>query len=181
MLWTFLLGKVDTVYFPLLFIAAFFTLIWTTISQNSKAHNWEQTTESRNYTGFGKLQKEFNWLKWRSVLLNKTILYPKRTLFSDMMPHSLVKVTKCFRGIYCLHLRGWRESQATGKKQLAKWAPRLPRGSTNGLPSLKSSTCSLLLVGYLLGLYLNPEEGSDMFLRNVSQLLADYMVSCVRR
>jgi hypothetical protein len=31
------------------------------------------------------------------------------------------------------------------------------------------SACCLLHAGFLLGLLLNPEDGTDMFLRNVSQ------------
>jgi hypothetical protein len=31
-----------------------------------------------------------------------------------------------------------------------------------------SSACYLLLAGFLLGLFFNPEDGDDMFLQNIS-------------
>jgi hypothetical protein len=35
--------------------------------------------------------------------------------------------------------------------------------------------------GFLLGLFLNPEDGSDMFLRNAGWLLSEYMALYPRR
>jgi hypothetical protein len=39
----------------------------------------------------------------------------------------------------------------------------------------------LILAGYLLGLFLDPEDGGSTFLRNVSELLSNYTVLHPRR
>jgi hypothetical protein len=36
--------------------------------------------------------------------------------------------------------------------------------------------CCLLHAGIFLGLFFNPEDGSDMFLRNTGRLSTDYMM-----
>jgi hypothetical protein len=41
--------------------------------------------------------------------------------------------------------------------------------------------CCLLHAGFLLGLLLNPKDGSDIFLRNVGLLLTDCTALCPRR
>jgi hypothetical protein len=38
-----------------------------------------------------------------------------------------------------------------------------------------SSVCCLIQAGFLLGLLFDPEDGSDMFLRNVDRISPDYM------
>jgi hypothetical protein len=45
----------------------------------------------------------------------------------------------------------------------------------------QSSAFSLLHADFLLGLFLNPEEGGGIFLRNVGLLSTDYMALHPRR
>jgi hypothetical protein len=45
----------------------------------------------------------------------------------------------------------------------------------------ESFICYLLLAGFLLGLFFNPEDGGDMLHRNVILTLTDYMALYLRR
>jgi hypothetical protein len=47
--------------------------------------------------------------------------------------------------------------------------------------SEQSSVCYMLHAGFLLGLFFDPEDGSDMFLRKVGRLSTDYMTLYSRR
>jgi hypothetical protein len=44
-----------------------------------------------------------------------------------------------------------------------------------------SSTCYLLHAGFLLGLFFDPKDGGNMFLRNVGRLSMDYTALYPRR
>jgi hypothetical protein len=44
-----------------------------------------------------------------------------------------------------------------------------------------SSACSLLHAGFLLDLPFNPEDGGDIFIRKVGELLSDYTTFHTRR
>jgi hypothetical protein len=46
-----------------------------------------------------------------------------------------------------------------------------------GIYRLQSSACYLLYAGFLLGLLFDPDDGNDMFLRNVGSLPMDYIKS----
>jgi hypothetical protein len=73
------------------------------------------------------------------------------SVFWDITPRSPLKVNRGFGGTRCLQLQGRRISQA---EQLC-------------LPSAFHSS-------FLLGLFFDSEDGSDMLFRNVSWLLTDY-------
>jgi hypothetical protein len=70
----------------------------------------------------------------------------KSSILWDITPCSPLKVNRRFGETYRLHLLGRRISQ-TRKKQ--------------------KSACFLLPAGILFALFLDPEDGGDMFLRNV--------------
>jgi hypothetical protein len=55
-----------------------------------------------------------------------------------------------------------------------------PMFRMNTSPPSSFAFC-LLHAGFLLGLFFNPEDGSDMFLRNVSRLSANYTSLYYRR
>jgi hypothetical protein len=77
----------------------------------------------------------------------------KSTTYWDVMPCGLVEVHQYFRKTQCLHQQGERSSQARNQ------------------PS-----CLLLLSGFMLGSFSEPEDEGSMFLWNVSWLLSDYTV-----
>jgi hypothetical protein len=52
--------------------------------------------------------------------------------------------------------------------------------SVESQPMLKQ-VASSFHAGFLLGLFLDPEDGGDMFLRNVGWLSSDYTALCPRR
>jgi hypothetical protein len=72
-----------------------------------------------------------------------TAVVMKSTAFWDITQCSLLKVNRRFGGTYCLHLQGRKLSWAR-KQHDSRWL----------LPSL-------------LSLFFDPEDGGDMFLRNV--------------
>jgi hypothetical protein len=78
---------------------------------------------------------------------------PKISVFWDKIPCSPVKTPHHFGGTYRLHLQRRRVSSA----------------------------CSLLHAGFLLGLLIDPEDGGDIFLRNIDFPLPDYMALYSRR
>jgi hypothetical protein len=73
-----------------------------------------------------------------------TAVVRKSTVFWHITPCSPLKVNRRLGGIYRLHLQGPRISRARNKHE-SRWQA----------------------VGFLLGLFLNPEDEGDMFLRKV--------------
>jgi hypothetical protein len=67
----------------------------------------------------------------------------KYTIFWDVTPSRMVEVHQCFGGTYCLHIQS---KEVMSKKRAASEA---------------------LLAGCLLGLLFDPEDGGNMFLRNL--------------
>jgi hypothetical protein len=47
--------------------------------------------------------------------------------------------------------------------------------------SKKSHVCYLLYLGFLLGLFFDPEDGGDIFFRNIGSLSTDYTMLYLRR
>jgi hypothetical protein len=78
----------------------------------------------------------------------------KSSIFCDITSYSPLKVNKRFGGIFHLHLQGRIIGQARSQH--------------------KSLFATYFHAGFLLGLFFDPEDGGEMFLRNVSLLSKDY-------
>jgi hypothetical protein len=83
----------------------------------------------------------------------------KRSVFWDITPRSPLYVNRCFGGTCRLHLQGQRISQ----------------------PRHQREVCYLLLLCYILCLFSDPEDGGDMFLRNVGLHSTDQTALYTRR
>jgi hypothetical protein len=70
-------------------------------------------------------------------------------------------------------IRKCAESQSRFRKNMLH--------SSSGLKSKLGFTCWLLLVGFLLCILFDPEEGGDMFLRNDGTLSTEYIALYPRR
>jgi hypothetical protein len=76
--------------------------------------------------------------------------------FWDVTPCSIVEVYWCFGLTYCLHLQGWRVNQRSNQQ---------------------AETEALLLNGYLLGFLVHADDRNSAYLRDVGNLLPNYMAS----
>jgi hypothetical protein len=85
---------------------------------------------------------------------NKNKKKKKNSTFWDTTQCIPMKVNRHFGGTHHLHLLGWRITKAKNRK-----------------------ASYLLSIGFLLGLFLNPEDGSNMFLQNVGWLWMGYTTS----
>jgi hypothetical protein len=83
------------------------------------------------------------------------------------MPCRLVKVNHHFGGLCHLHLYGWRVSQVRNQHE-------------DGSDMFLQKQCCLIHV-FLLGLLLNPYNGGNIFLWNISWLSKAYMELFPRR
>jgi hypothetical protein len=79
----------------------------------------------------------------------------KSAIFWDIRPCSSVEIHTSFGETYCRHLQARRLSQ---------------RGNQHD-----ASRKSLLIPGFFLGLFFDPEYGGSTFLRNGGELLLNYM------
>jgi hypothetical protein len=88
-----------------------------------------------------------------------------------------LKVNRRFGATYLLHLQVRRISQARKQREAGgKYSDFVTKASP---PSLLSSyDCYLLLSDFLLGLFLDPAVGDEMFFRNVGLFSTDYTVLC---
>jgi hypothetical protein len=89
----------------------------------------------------------------------------KGSIFWHIKPCSPSKVNWCFGGTCCHYLQGQRISQARNQRE-SRWQAEQP-------PTFDAS--------FLFGLFFDPEDGTDMFLQNVSRLSTDYMILYPRR
>jgi hypothetical protein len=89
-----------------------------------------------------------------------TAVFMKSTIFWDISPCSPLEVNRRFGGTRPLHLQGWRISWA-GNQRESRWL--------------------CFHAGFLLGLFFNPEDGGNMFLRNFGWFSTDYTALYPRR
>jgi hypothetical protein len=82
-----------------------------------------------------------------------TAVVMKSIIFWDMTPCSLLRCNRRFGGTYRLHLQGRRSKYA----------------------------CHLLICWFLLNYFFYPEDGGDIFLRNVGCNSTDYTALYPRR
>jgi hypothetical protein len=92
-----------------------------------------------------------------------TAVVMKSTIFWDIMPCSPLKANRHFRRTYRLHFQG-RSISRTRYQHEIMW---------------QAEPC--FHAGILLGLYFYPENGGNMFFRNVCWLSTDYTTLCLRR
>jgi hypothetical protein len=74
-----------------------------------------------------------------------------------LKPRSEAKISQIFGGTYCLHLHSLRVNIASMKEEAVSRAS--------------------FLLNYLLDLLFDPKNGGNLFLRNVGELLSDYIAS----
>jgi hypothetical protein len=99
--------------------------------------------------------REYSYVRFE--ILKAVVM--KSSIFWDITPCSPLKTNRRFRGTCRLHLQG-RISRARNQRALL-------------------ATC--FHAGFLSGLFFNPEDGGDMFLRNVGWLSTEYMALYPRR
>jgi hypothetical protein len=88
---------------------------------------------------------------WASDQIQITLCIKQiKFILCNITPCSPLKVSRHFRET-CLHLQGWTISQARNQHEAG----------------------SMLHVDFLIGLSLNPDDGGDMFIRNVGWLAMD--------
>jgi hypothetical protein len=102
---------------------------------------------------------------WFQVL---TAVVVKNSVFWDITPCSLLKVSRRFGRTYGFHLQNWRVSQARNRHEADS-------------KQMLINSCCLLYAVFLLGLLFNTEDGGDMFLRNVGWLSMDYTAFYARK
>jgi hypothetical protein len=104
-----------------------------------------------------------------------TVVVMKSSVFWDITTCSPLKVNQRFGETCCLHLQGWRVSQATNQQEAEHIACEILGLSvvTDGLASKVPHViaCCLLHASFLLGLFFNPEDGDDMFFWSISWLI----------
>jgi hypothetical protein len=111
---------------------------------------------SFGWSSWGKSWKPLIQGSWSQGLTQtrdfwKQFRHLKSSVFGYIMLSSSLKVNWHFRGT-CLHLQGRRISQARNQHE----DTYLPHA------------------GFLLGLFVDPEDGSNMFLQNICWLSVDY-------
>jgi hypothetical protein len=99
----------------------------------------------------------------------------------DVTPCSPLKVNQHFRGTYCFHLQGWRINWARYQLENRWQAYSFSLVSCSAYSSMQKMASSCFHTGILLGIFFYPEDGGDMFLRNVGLLSTDYTALCQRK
>jgi hypothetical protein len=105
----------------------------------------------------------------------------KSTIFWDIRPCTPLKVNGPFGGKHCLHLQGRRTTQARNQRE-NRWQAEsafIFRRKTSP-PSSRSDKPSKKTPQKVAG-RLYPEDGSNVFLRNVGWLSTDYTALYSRR
>jgi hypothetical protein len=102
-----------------------------------------------------------------------TVVTIKSIIFWDMTTHTLVEIQLYFRRMYGLHLQGQRIKSS--KQQQMSFQSDLSTNLWDHFGPWEILNDNELSPSFLL--HFNPEDGSSTFLRNVSQLLPDYIVS----
>jgi hypothetical protein len=93
-----------------------------------------------------------------------TTVVMKSSSFWDITPCSPLKVNRRFGGTCCLHLQGRRIKARKRYEAVSKYR-----------------TAEIAISFWFLGLFFDPEDGGDMYLRNVGPLSADYIALYPRR
>jgi hypothetical protein len=106
-------------------------------------------------TMLGETRNKVVFWKYNIVCVGFEVLTAV-TIFWGVKPCTLVQAYRWFGRMYCLHLQDRRVSQASNQQ-------------------LSASCCCLC------GLFSDPEDGGNIFLRNVDELLSHYTVWHPRR
>jgi hypothetical protein len=95
---------------------------------------------------------------WSTILTEFAAMIEKSSIFWDITPCSQLKVNRRF-GRICHHHIQSRKIGPVRNQRECKWPQ----------------------VGFLLGLFFDPEDGGDIFPRNISRLSTGYTVLYLRR
>lgn len=82
-------------------------------------NTWINMLEKQNKIAFAERNRSGHGINiWILLTMGTTTLSMKSTADWDVMPCSLPRAYKCFGGMYCTHLQGWRVRQVKSKQSL---------------------------------------------------------------